>query len=268
MKNKDDLKQEFLDISADAADIAIELLTESELLKDIPVAGFIYKVGKSLSSIPDVIFLNKIGKFIKTVNEKTTKEQRVAFAEELKKDKDKRNKLYGAIFLKIDKFDDITKSDIFAKIFACFITNKIQEKEFTALGSALNLATLEELKKFSKSYWEARNYFFKNAYDLPDTDYGSLLSTRLVTIDLDRNDKKINIGESWDVVTFYNINFTITELGCLYVFISEDFEKYFALRENLEKNYPSNENKEYVFEIPSDNEELRVKVQQKFPPNR
>ncbi|WP_019498912.1 hypothetical protein [Pseudanabaena sp. PCC 6802] len=42
MTNKDGLPQDFLDLSADGADIAIDLLTESELLKDIPVAGLVY----------------------------------------------------------------------------------------------------------------------------------------------------------------------------------------------------------------------------------
>lgn|GEM_PF-4093051 len=46
MTNKNELEQNFLDISADGADIAIDLLTDSELLKDIPVAGLIYKLGK------------------------------------------------------------------------------------------------------------------------------------------------------------------------------------------------------------------------------
>ncbi|MBW4472214.1 MAG: hypothetical protein KME45_17685 [Stenomitos rutilans HA7619-LM2] len=152
MKNKDKLEQDFLELSVDGADIAIDLLTESELLRDIPVAGLIYKLGKTLSSIPDVIFLHKVGEFIKTINEKTTENQRVAFTEELKKDKEKRDKLYNTIFLKIDKFDDLYKSNLFAKIFSCFITNKIRKEEFSALSSALNSAPIEELKTFSTSY--------------------------------------------------------------------------------------------------------------------
>ncbi|MEH1947165.1 MAG: hypothetical protein V7K77_09435 [Nostoc sp.] len=266
MKSKDELGQDFLDLSAEGADIAIGLLTESELLQDIPVAGLVYKFGKTLSSIPDVMFLHKVGRFLKTVNEKTTENQRIAFAEELKKDKEKRDKLYSAIFLRIDKFDDITKPDLFAKIFACFVTNKIRKEEFTALSSALNLATLEDIKTFSKTYWEDRNYFFKNPYSSSDKDYGSLLSTHLVTLDLDRNDKRL--GEGLVSITFHNINFVITELGCLYAYISEDFETYFSFMNDLEISYPINAEKVYIFDTPSSNEELRVKVQQKFPLNR
>jgi hypothetical protein len=148
MENNNKLEENFLDLSVDGTDLAIDLLTESELLKDVPVAGMVYKLSKTLSSIPNAIFLNKLGKFIKTVNEKTTKEQREKFAEELKKNKSDRDSLYNAIFLKIDKFDHISKSDLFAKIFACFITNQIRREDFTALSSVLNLSSLEELRSF------------------------------------------------------------------------------------------------------------------------
>ncbi|MBG1260635.1 hypothetical protein [Nostoc commune] len=264
MKSKDELRQDFLELSAEGADIAISLLTESELLRDIPVADLFYKLGKTLKSIPDVIFLHKLGRFIKTVNDKTTEYQRSAFAEDIKKNKDKRDKLYTAIFLKIDKFDDITKSDLFAKIFACFITNRIRQEDFTALSSALNLAILEDIKEFSKIYWEDRKFFYKKAYGLSGRDYGNLLSTKFVTITLDKSDKLRDIPS----MIIHNVDFVITELGCLYAYISEDFENYFSFMDTSERSYPINEGKIYIFDTPSSNEELSLKVQQKFPPNR
>lgn len=268
MTNKNELEQNFLDISADGADIAIDLLTDSELLKDIPVAGLIYKLGKTLSSIPDVMFLHKVGRFLKTVNEKTTENERITFAEELKKDKDKRDRLYSAIFLKIDKFDDVTKSDLFAKIFACFVTNKVRQTEFIALSSALNLATLEEMKAFSKSYWKARNYVAMDSYKSHGKDYGSLLSTHFVSIILDES-RRLSKTE-----TPYSVDFIVTELGCLYAYISEDFEDYFSFIKDAEKSrllppyMYAGTSREYGFESPSRNEEFRVKVQQKFPSTR
>ncbi|HEY9801521.1 MAG TPA: hypothetical protein V6D25_14290 [Leptolyngbyaceae cyanobacterium] len=265
MKSKDELKQDLLELSAEGADIAINLLTESELLKDIPIVDLFYKLGKSLKSIPDVIFLQKLGSFIRTVNDKTTEHQRFVFAEDIKKDKEKREKLYNSIFLKIDKFDDITKSDLFGKIFACFITNKIRQEEFTSLSSALNLATLEDMKEFSKTYWEDRNYFSQGAYGSSGKNYGSLLTTNFVRISLNRDHQMLR--ESFSTI-FHNLDFVVTELGCLYAYIVEDFENYFSFMDELQRNYPRNEGKIYIFDTPSSNEELRLKVEQKFPPDR
>lgn len=74
MASQDELKESTLDLSADAIDSTLNLLTESELLEDVPVAGNIYKLSKALSSIPNAIFLHKVGKFLETVNDKTTQE--------------------------------------------------------------------------------------------------------------------------------------------------------------------------------------------------
>ena len=190
MTAKDNLKENFSELSVDGADIAIDLLTDSEILEAVPVAGLAIKIGKALRSVPDVIFLNKVGRFLKTVNESTTKAQRIAFAKELKKNKNKRDQLYGSIFLKIDKFDEITKSDLFAKIFSCFITNRIREEDFLALSSALNLAALEDLMMFSKSHWELRNGSSGNVVDdVPRVGHVSLLSTKLVTFS---HEQKLN----------------------------------------------------------------------------
>ncbi|MBD2124228.1 hypothetical protein [Trichocoleus sp. FACHB-262] len=101
MKNEDQLKQNTLELGVDVADIAIDMLTENELLKDLPVVGLIYKSIKTLISIPDKIFLYKAAKFFQAVNQKTTKQQRLDFTEELKKDSNKREKLYIAILIKL-----------------------------------------------------------------------------------------------------------------------------------------------------------------------
>ncbi|MBW4472215.1 MAG: hypothetical protein KME45_17690 [Stenomitos rutilans HA7619-LM2] len=66
----------------------------------------------------------------------------------------------------------------------------------------------------------------------------------------------------------YDLDFMITELGCLYAYVAEDFEAYFSLVKELEGVDQRNKNKMYVFEKPSSCEKLRLEVQQKFPPNK
>lgn len=267
MENKHQLKQDFSELTVDVVDVAIGLLSDNELLKDVPVAGMIYKLGKAVSSIPDAIFLQKVGKFLQTVNEKTTVDQRISFAEDVRRDKDKREKLYSAIFLKIDKFDDISKPDLFAKIFACFITNKIREEDFTALASALNHATVENLKFFSNSYWKEKGYQFRDAYASLNGDYGSLLSTNLVAINLNQ---KLNTTHGRLPSLLYSLSFKVTELGCLYAFISEDFEDYFAFVDETQRGYAKilSYGRKYAFKSTLPDDEFAKKIQQKFPLKR
>jgi hypothetical protein len=251
MTSEEEFQTNFIELSADSADIAIELITGSELLKDIPVVGIFYKVGKTLKSLPDAIFLHKVSKFLATANQKVSLEERINFSEELKKDKTKRDRLYTAIFIKIDKFDDITKADIFAKIFSCFIKNKIDYETFQSLSSALNLAELELLMQFSHSCLQLGSSGY----------YGNLLGTKFVTLNLDR---KIRHSNETNVRTDYSIQYSITELGRLFAYISEDLEEYFRPLNEKEREIPMNWNSRYSFEVPWRNIELHEKLKQKF----
>jgi hypothetical protein len=259
MSKKEELEDSLLELSADGADIALNLLTESELLEDIPVAGLIYKLGKTMSSIPDAMFLHKVGRFIKSVNDNTTQAQRIEFSEKLKADKKERDLLYGSIFLKIDKFDSLSKSDVFAKIFSCFIVNKIRKEEFLDLSSALNLVSFEDLTKFSKSYWKARSKFPMGAYGKDERGYyyGNLLSSSFVVLALDNKPLR---SESRSLTA--NLSFAVTELGALYAYIVEGFEEFFVMNNPQQRQYL---NELYTFESSFDNRELGNRVLDKFP---
>jgi hypothetical protein len=259
MQKKEELKDNLLELSADGADIALDLLFKSELLKDIPVAGLIYKFGKTIGSIPDALFLQKVGRFIQVVNDHTTQDQRINFSEKLKADKKERDLLYGNIFLKIDKFDNLSKSNVFAKIFSCFIVNKIRKEEFLSLSSALNLLSFEDLTKFSKSYWENRSRFHMEAYGKNERGYyyGNLLSSSFVVLALDN--KRVR-SESPTLIA--NLGFTVTELGALYAYIVEDFDDFFVMNDLQRRQYL---NELYTFESSYENREFRDRVLDKFP---
>ena len=244
MKDKDELKQNVLDPSADVMDIILQL-SENELLKDVPIVGLGFKIAKASRSISDFIFLKKVLGFIETVDNKTTKQERIEFANKLKEDEKEKEKIYTGVFLRIDKFDDVSKPDLFAKIFACFITNKIKEEDYHALADVLNLASREVLKAFSNSYWDTRKPLH-NAKKLYRSNYDSLLSTGLVKLNLEG--KIQNSGLSHPVL--YNLDFKVTELGRLYVYITEDFEDYFSLLSDLERSYISNTGRIYSFKNP------------------
>lgn len=267
MSDKESFKNDLSELSADSIDIAIDLLTESELFEDVPVAGMLLKIGKAISSIPDIIFLQKLGVFIKAVNDKTKHEERALFAKEIKYDKNKRDKLYSAIFLKLDKFDDMTKPDLFAKIFSCFITSRIAEQEYLTLSSALNLASLESLKDFSYSYWINKGYLSDRVFRFPKSsrmNYGNLLTTSFVTFSVDENFRRKKSPGSFALEAFPELNFNITLLGHLYAYITDDLENYFFLKEDVNRSSNISNDRQYEFELPNLNEALNREIQQKL----
>lgn len=261
MSASDEAKEDLIEFGADSIDAAIDLLTESELLQEIPMAGMLWKIAKAARSIPDIIFLKKAERFIKTVNDKTTQEERFSFSEKIKKDQVKRDNLYNSIFLKIDKFDDFTKSDLFGKIFSCYIVGKLKEREFFALSSALNLASMQNFYFFCKSYWGSsgltmRKTFKNSTFD--ENNYGSLVTANLIMIRL-----KTSFSSSDPLrIPSSELEFVVTELGELFALISQDLEECFNPLADYEKLHATNYDKSYRIEIPLGNKQFQQKIHQ------
>ncbi|MBD2106292.1 hypothetical protein [Nodosilinea sp. FACHB-13] len=261
MSANDEAKENLIELGADSIDTAIDLLTESELFQEIPMAGMLWKIAKAARSIPDIIFLKKAERFIKTVNNKTTQEERLLFSKEIKKDQAKRDNLYNSIFLKIDKFDDFTKSDLFAKIFSCYIVGKLEEREFVALSSALNLASMQDFHFFCKSYWGSSiltvHKIFKNS-TFDKKNYGSLVTANLMMIRL-----KTSFSSSDPLrMPSSELEFVVTESGELFALISQDLEECFNPLAEHEKLYVANHDKSYRIEIDWGNKQLKERIDQ------
>lgn len=262
MKPSEEPRQSFAELSIDAADTTLQLLSDSELFDQIPIVGLLYKFGKAAYSVPNLLFLKKVETFIRTVNDKTTEAQREFFAETIKQDEKRLNLLYENLLHKVDSFDDATKPKIYGKIFSCFITNKIREREYNALAHALNSSSLSNLVMFSRGYWKSvigiRNYRYQ-------CDYSSLVSTGLVVFDIDEVEKKSSLGLPVRFPKFpgpytnsevpYEIEFGITQLGKLYAHIAEDLESFFTLQEN------ENSHCTYEFETPIKNSDLKKRLE-------
>lgn len=262
MKHSEESRQSFTELSIDTADITLQLLSESEIFDQIPIVGLLYKFGKAAYSIPNLLFLKKVEAFIRTVNDKTTEAQREFFAETIKQDEKRLSLLYENLLHKVDSFDDATKPRIYGKIFSCFITNKIREREYDALAHALNSSSLSNLVMFSRGYWQnvmgIRNYRYQ-------CDYSSLVSTGLVVFDIDEVEKKNSLGLPVQFPRFpgpyaksevpYEIEFGITQLGKLYVYIAEDIESFFTLQKNENGRYT------YEFEDPNKNGDLKKRLE-------
>ena len=240
MQDSEETKQEITDLSVEIADAALQLVTESEIFDAIPILSTVctvYKAGKAALSIPNILFLRKVERVIRTVHDKTTQDEREKFAAQLKADKKRMDDLYEVILLKIDKLDDTTKPEIFAKILASYISGRIAKPEFDALSHALDSSSLRELNAFSAavivsliSHGSIRTEAFKN-----------LISSGLMSFDLKQAldyrasgflpaaVPKTYLSSTGDQPPPYQIGYSVTELGKLYAFISEDLEPYIQM---------------------------------------
>jgi hypothetical protein len=133
------------ELSIDTLDTALKLITESEIFDEIPLLGSLNKIGKTVSSISNILFLRKLERFMRAANKKTTQDERIKFADNLKSQTHKVEEFYEYLLLKIDKIDDTTKPSILGKIYASRISGKISEDDFQGLCHALSSSRLSDL---------------------------------------------------------------------------------------------------------------------------
>jgi len=242
------------ELSLETGDIVLKILADSEILNEIPLLSSLYKLRKAVLSIPDILFLRKLERFIRPVNQKTTHDERLKFAEELKRDPKRLEKFYENLLLGIERIDDITKPEILGKIYACHISRKIREEDFHDLCYALSNSKLSDLINFSKSFWLTSYKFGSPKISI--RILRSLASSGLVTFDVHKS-RQIILGfedielESRFQSPFietdfieekspYTIDFSVTELGYLYAYIVEDLESHFRINDATRiKSYKS-----------------------------
>ena len=225
-------------------------------------------VQEPLYSIPDILFCRKVERYLIVLNEKTTYEERERHAEKLRRDKRKADALYERFLLRIERFDDIDKPGIYAKIFACYLKGKITEDDREQLGYALSASSIQNLYKFSRSFLSQQ---YGGTYN-EKVDMESLAFCGLTSLGLVESVNSLPFGvpdpNSFGIGSFidtkrlpYGVNFSVTELGKLYAFIAEDLEDFFSLQIN-----PGTEQKSYQFFAEFNQVQLRDLVQQTGQP--
>lgn len=130
-------------ISTEILEAGIDILSESEIIKDIPILGIYYKAFSAVQKIEDYRFTKKILKFLfelKTIDLKT-KEKFIEKIEANDSEKDVGEKL----LLIIHRLDEINKATIIGKLFLATIGEQIELNDFLRLSRIVEQTFLEDL---------------------------------------------------------------------------------------------------------------------------
>jgi hypothetical protein len=144
-------KSDLLKLSTDLDDIALHSLVESGLLHDIPVVGLVAKMTSVGLSVRDFLFMRKLSKILSCLDEIPV-EERKRWLENLEKDPKFRGRVMADVILLMDRLNDLHKATSFGKIFAAYVSSKINYEDFRRLASALDQLQLMDLPVLQKWY--------------------------------------------------------------------------------------------------------------------
>lgn len=130
-------------ISTELLEAGIDILSESEIIKEIPIIGLVYKTQRIVQKIEDYRFTKKVLRFLfelKTLDTQT-KEKFIEKIEAEKEHKDVGEK----ILLTIHRLDEINKATIIGKLFLASIKEQIELNDFLRLAKIVENTFLEDL---------------------------------------------------------------------------------------------------------------------------
>src|SRR5262249_54945653 len=132
------------DIAVDLSDVALDALTDNELIKEIPVVGTLVHIAKATRSISDRIFAKKVERFISGTKH-VPNEKRAEFHATLEADPILRRHAGQVIVLALDRADDLQKAAIIGHLYSLFVAGEIPFETFRRLLVAVDRGFIGDL---------------------------------------------------------------------------------------------------------------------------
>ncbi len=132
------------DVLEPIIDGLVESLSDSQVLKDVPILGTAVKIAALGKSIADRIFLKKVQRFLQGIDG-TTIERASTFARELETGDADAVRTAETLVLAIDAMNDMEKAPLLAAVFASFLRGEISKPDFRRLIAAINSAVVDDL---------------------------------------------------------------------------------------------------------------------------
>ncbi|HBQ2880101.1 TPA: hypothetical protein L7V13_000654 [Klebsiella quasipneumoniae subsp. quasipneumoniae] len=125
-----------VDLSKEYAEYGLDMLIDSDVLKDIPFINTAVGVFSAVGSARDYIFTEKLIRFLSTFSD-LSKSERVAMVDKLNEDYKFSGKAGAKIIEIIDRIESEDKPELAAKFFKAFASEEIDFSEFRRVLVAL-----------------------------------------------------------------------------------------------------------------------------------
>jgi hypothetical protein len=152
------------DIAIEGADIVLDVVTDSELVDELPVVSWIVKAGRIGQSIRDQLFVRKLQRFLMAL-EQIPDNERMAFGEQLNDDSAVRQDLGEQLIIILDRLDELEKADMLARAFRAYIAEDIPYDLFLRIARVIDRCMIHDLK-FAHNFERATDAFANESFDL------------------------------------------------------------------------------------------------------
>jgi len=141
----------FIEIVLENAEGLIDVVTDNEILKSIPVVGTALKAIKGAGDIRDRLFAAKIMTFLNSL-EKVAPDLKENIRKRVAENPVEARKVGETVLLLIDRLADLDKTDIIAKLFIAYAYGNLKPVDFQRVTQAVDQAFVSDLSLFLRTH--------------------------------------------------------------------------------------------------------------------
>lgn len=134
----------FLEAVLEGAEAAIDLATDNEAVKAVPVIGTAFKLARGLDDLRSRLLAAKLARFL-TAPSMQLEASKAKMRRKVIESPDEANAVGEALFLVIERLIDMDKPTALAKVYLAYLDNIVSATQLKRLAQAIDLAFGEDL---------------------------------------------------------------------------------------------------------------------------
>lgn len=131
-------------VTKDLAEVVIDGVMNDGLLKDIPILGSIFGIGKGIMSISDRLFTKKLLLFLYELKDLTPQERNIQMIK-IQTDANYQESIGEKLLMIVDKANDSKKASWLGRLFLYCLKKEIGYRDFLRCAEIINSASLYSL---------------------------------------------------------------------------------------------------------------------------
>ena len=141
------------DILKDYAELGIDSVLDTGVLKDIPIISTIFGVSKVIHSVHERNLIKKLILFLNELNSgNVDKEKLTNYKDRLNRNKKEAEKELGRVLIILNQIIDNDKSIMLGKIFKAYVNEKIDWNQFCEFSEIINRLFLQDVHALKQIY--------------------------------------------------------------------------------------------------------------------
>lgn len=131
------------DVLTRLGEVSLDALMNEGVLRDIPILGTLFGLGRAGLAVRDLLFAKKLQAFL--IELENVSDEREKFVLEMDADTEVRDRVGMQLIVLLDRFEEMEKARLLGKAFATYLRGAIEREKFLRMARAIDRCFADDL---------------------------------------------------------------------------------------------------------------------------